>query len=227
MNYTFSNCNTDNIDEAITIALQSPTNLREFKFFLRDHVVDAFNAYKSAASDYNSDISKELSARMQRLGTLDNERGILEKRQREAEEKLGAALVMGDMDGEAAAETELEDISKSIEGVDKRIDLFKSSVVGCGDKSKFENLKQLYAVYKSTLDDVSAALETFYNRFWEHQRGMEEANKAMLCTGNRVGATGVQSLLSNDVALSAQYKLERFEKIIDGVSLNDIEGGAA
>ena len=227
MNYKFNNCNTDNIDEAITIALQSPDNLKAFKFFLRDHVVDAFNAYKSAASDYNSDISKELSARMQRLSTLDNERGILEKRQREAEEKLGAALVMGDMDGEAAAETELEDISKSIEGVDKRIDLFKSSVVGCGDKSKFENLKQLYAVYRSALDDVAAALETFYNRFWEHRGAMDEANESMLCTGNRVRATSVQNLLGDDVTLSAQYKIERFEKIIDGVSLNDIEGGAA
>ena len=227
MNYTFSNCNTDNIDEAITVALQSPDNLRAFKGFLRDCVLESFNSYKSAAADYNSDISKELSARMQRLSTLDNERKILEKRQREAEEKLGAALVMGDMDGEAAAETELEDIGKSIEGVDKRIDLFKSSVVGCGDKSKFENLERLYAAYKSALDDVAAALNVYVNKFWAHQRDMDEANKSMLCTGNNVGAETVKSLLSNDVTLSAQYKMERFRKIIDGVSLNDIEGGAA
>lgn len=88
MNYKFNNCNTDNIDEAITVALQSPANLRAFKVFLRDCVLESFNSYKSAAADYNSDISKELSARMQRLGDLTNERGILEKRQREAEERL-------------------------------------------------------------------------------------------------------------------------------------------
>ena len=132
----------------------------------------AVDEYVEAAMQYRAGIKGEIDKRIERWDALENQKQALLDKVKEAEAKLGAAMVSGDDKAANAAEDEIAGLHADIRKIEDRQRIFKSATFSLSGseglkavEAKEQKMLDVIEMCNKVMDAVNAAAQEHLNDY--------------------------------------------------------------
>ena len=181
----------------------------------------AISEYLAAADKLRKDLKAEIDKRVERWTHLEEDREEIRKACKDAEAKLGAAMVAGHAVAEAEAENEIARLRGEISKIDDRIRIFKEATFSISGAEGIKAVEAKEAAMQETIRTCNEILDEIDKAVTKHIRGFSD-NMTRFYTGYPSNIAGSVTPLV-DINFPEGLRLETLQRMTsDDLTIDDL-----